>query len=213
MPHSSLLLSPFSRLGELWGAGCGGEPQAPTSFLLSQPGLWALSNKGRLALGQGPGWRLTSPAPWTAPHAGPQVGFSGLMSGSDKAALLLTSLPPVLTVPLKAAPSQFPPFTTNSLLSGSWSRGENMERGKGADWCQPGVFVDITHQLERKRVSRDLGPFPHSSQPGSFSESFGGFLWAQQRHQRSNREGRTVAHKMAGGQGRGERGWPEEATV
>lgn len=138
-------------------------PQASASNLFAQPGFWALSNQGRLFLGKGPGWLLTRPAPWTAPHAGPQVGFSGLMSGSDTAALLLTSLPPLLTLPRKAAPVHFPPFTTDSLLSASWSQEKNMERSEGGWLVLAWSSIYITHQQERKGVSRDPGPLLRSS--------------------------------------------------
>lgn len=49
MPHGSLLMSPSLDLGE-FRARCGGEPEAPSSFLFQQSVLWALGIRGSLAL-------------------------------------------------------------------------------------------------------------------------------------------------------------------
>lgn len=85
---------------------------------------------------------------------------------SDKAALLLTSLPPLLTLPLNAVAGSVPSIHHRITLVWLLQPGrENMERGKWADWLLSALgFVSITHQGERKGAWRSPGPFPNSLQ-------------------------------------------------
>lgn len=80
---------------------------------------------------------------------------------SDKAALLLTSFPPLLTLPLNAAAGLVPSIHHRFTLVWLPEPGrENMERGKWADWPLSTLgFVSITHQRESKGAWRNPGPF------------------------------------------------------
>lgn len=87
-----------------------------------------------------------------------------------------------------------------------------MERGKWAGWLLSawGLSPSLT-----SGKGRGLGGvLDHSPlQPGSSSEGFGEFWRALQRPIRGNREGRTGAHVVAGGEGRGECVWPEQGIA
>lgn len=108
-------------MGERWGRGRGveGNPRPPPPCTPRSQGF------GRSAVEEAP---LSASLPGGAAplstldsaSSGPHFGFSRVAS-VNKAALLLTSLPPYLTLPLKSAPS---PDLFSHHLSRSWSQGK-----------------------------------------------------------------------------------------
>lgn len=114
---------------------------------------------GGAAPAQHPGQRLTLGLGMAATRASFWLLWSSLCS--DKAALLLTSFPPLLTLPLNAAAGLVPSIHHRFTLVWLPERGrENMERGKWADWPLSTLgFVSITHQRESKGAWRNPGPF------------------------------------------------------
>lgn len=154
-----------------------------------------LSSGGSPAPRESPWWCRTLPAPWTVPHSGPLVGCLRaslwfLWGGFcfDKAALLLTSLPPVLNFPLKVAPS---PVLCIHHLSGSWSQSKRTwKEARLLATCQPGILSPSLTSRRGRGLGGVLDPSlvpPDLDLPQEILMNSGD---TQQGYRRGNREGR-----------------------
>lgn len=173
--HGSDLVSPSSRLGELWGPHVEGNQAGPL-LLAPRPAraLGAGQRRRQPRILVVSGWRGSTQHLGQRLVLGLTMACLGLGLGSSGVASvltqLLTSLPPFLTLTPRAAPAQFSPGAA-WLAPGAKAR--ECARGKVAAVSLG--LCPLTPQREKKGSWRSAGPFPSPSRPGPSSEGVGEF--------------------------------------